>query len=103
MDSTYRSPTLTRVARWLYINELRPDIGAAVLKVLALHQRRDSDGQLLMILHVQRPYADTLRSATTQPALFGGMSGPLDRAFEYALPHGEWPVFFFVIETARAA
>ena len=104
MDRIYDRTIINKAAIWL-LTHYEQSVGSALLRYADLRQYPLSDGRLHIVIALRsREDWLVLRRATTSPIEGSDtMPGPLDRAFEYALPGGPWPVLHFEIRSIERA
>lgn len=73
------------------------EIGEAVRRTEHLGCRRNADGRLEVWVWVRSDSDLRLLAGATRSHTGNDMPGPLDYAFEDALPSSEWPLFVFVL------
>lgn len=97
MDRTFRSVVFTPALVWLFGRGHRL-IGEAPWRASLDHMDRLPDGSLHVRLRVASLTDRALLALSTRSCSGSEMPGPLDHAFEAALPGGEWPLFSFAVD-----
>ena len=103
MDRTFRSVTFTPALVWLF-GRGHVVVGEALWRASIERMDRLPEGTLHIRLRVASMADRAVLALSSRSCSGSEMPGPLDLAFEAALPGGEWPVFSFsVAETSEAA
>lgn len=87
---------------WLYRHGEKVVAGALWRSRIGWMSRLDT-GELHVRLVLEDETDEAILAPATMTYTGGDMPGPLDLAFEAALPDGEWPIFTFEIAASESA
>lgn len=96
VDRTFRSATFTPALVWLY-NHNRKAVADALFRSRIAQMDRLATGELHLHLILASEKDEAIITSATMSYTRTEMPGPLDKAFEAALPGGDWPIFTFEI------